>query len=178
VIAGVFAYLGTRLRAPVAPARPGKAATIFLVLIWVASLVAFLIDAISYGFVLKDANLVATYQSYTAPNPVSPITDLSALATFVITMALTRRLYPSVGLISGRRGPLAADWLARLGKEGFEALVDDIVEQSVDRGLRDRVEPRLASIENRLLAIEIRLDVADRLSKLEAEVSALKQRSN
>jgi len=69
---------------------------------------------------------------------------------------------------------LAADWLTRLGKKGFEALVDDVVQQSVDRGLRDRVEPRLASIENRLVAIETRLDVADRLSKLEAEVSALK----
>jgi hypothetical protein len=73
---------------------------------------------------------------------------------------------------------LAADWLTRLGKKGFEALVDDVVRESVDRGLRDRVEPRLASIENRLVAIETRLDVADRLSKLEAEVSALKQRSN
>jgi hypothetical protein len=76
---------------------------------------------------------------------------------------------------------LAADWLTRLGKKGFEALMDDIVQQSVDRGLRDRAEPRLASIENRLVAIEnrlvaieTRLDVADRLSKLEAEVSALK----
>jgi hypothetical protein len=59
--------------------------------------------------------------------------------------------------------------------------MDDVVQQSVDRGLRDRVEPRLASIENRLVAIEnrlvaieTRLDVADRPSKLEAEVSALK----
>ena len=69
---------------------------------------------------------------------------------------------------------MPADWLTRLGKKGFESLIDDAVQQSVDRGLRDRVEPRLASIENRLVAIVTRLDVADRLSKLEAEVSALK----
>jgi len=69
---------------------------------------------------------------------------------------------------------MATDWLTRLGKKGFEALIDDVAQQSVDRGLRDRVEPKLASIENRLVAIETRLDVADRLSKLEAEVSALK----
>ena len=53
-------------------------------------------------------------------------------------------------------------------------MVDDVVQQSVDRSLRDRVEPRLASIDNRLVAMETRLDVAERLSKLEAEVSALK----
>jgi hypothetical protein len=52
---------------------------------------------------------------------------------------------------------LAADWLTRLGKKGFESLVDDVVQQSVDKSLRDRVEPRLASIENRLVAIETRL---------------------
>jgi hypothetical protein len=69
---------------------------------------------------------------------------------------------------------MAADWLARLGRKGFETLVDDVVQQSVDQSISDRVEPRLASIENRLVAIETRLDVAERLSKLEAEVSALK----
>ena len=69
---------------------------------------------------------------------------------------------------------MAVDWLTRLGRKGFETLVDDVVQQSVDRSLRDRVEPKLASIVTRLVAIETRLDVADMLSKLEAEVSALK----
>ncbi len=69
---------------------------------------------------------------------------------------------------------MAADWLTRLGRKGFKTLVNDVVQQSVDRSLRDRIEPKLASIENRLVAIETRLNVADRLSKLEAEVSALK----
>ncbi|MEM1994445.1 MAG: hypothetical protein QXW32_03070 [Nitrososphaerales archaeon] len=83
---------------------------------------------------------------------------------------------------------MAVDWLTRLGRKGFEALVNDIVEKAVDKALRDRVEPRLSGIENRLAAIEseirgvrdrlagmeIRLDVAERLTKLEAEVAALK----
>lgn len=69
---------------------------------------------------------------------------------------------------------MAADWLTRLGKKGFETLVEDVVQDSVDRSFRERLDPRLASIENRLVAIETRLDVADRLSKLEAEVSSLK----
>ncbi len=69
---------------------------------------------------------------------------------------------------------MAADRLTRLGKNGFGSLVDEVVQRSVDRSLRDRIEPTVASIENRLVAIETRLDVADRLFKLEAEVSALK----
>jgi hypothetical protein len=83
---------------------------------------------------------------------------------------------------------LAVDWLTKLGIKGFEALVSDIVGRAVDKALRDRVEPRLNGIENRLaateseirgvrdrlIAIETRFDVADRLAKLEAEVAVLK----
>jgi len=69
---------------------------------------------------------------------------------------------------------MATDWLAKLGRKGFELLIADLVEKSVDKALRDRVEPRLLGIENRLAAIETRLDVADRLAKLEAEVTILK----
>jgi len=69
---------------------------------------------------------------------------------------------------------LAAEWLARLGRKGFETLLSDIVGRAIDKALRDRVEPRLAGIENRLAAIETRLDVADRLAKLEAEIAVLK----
>jgi hypothetical protein len=52
---------------------------------------------------------------------------------------------------------MAADWLAKLGRKGFELLVADAVEKSVEKALRDRVEPRLVGIENRLAAIETRL---------------------
>lgn len=68
----------------------------------------------------------------------------------------------------------AADLSTRLGKKGIDALINNVVQQSVDRALSQKIEPRLASIESRLLAIETRLEMADRLSKLEAEVSALK----
>jgi len=69
---------------------------------------------------------------------------------------------------------MATDWLTKLGRKGFELLIADLVEKSVDKVLRDRVEPRLLGIENRLSAIGTRLDVADRLAKLEAEVTVLK----
>ncbi len=70
---------------------------------------------------------------------------------------------------------MASDWLAKLGRKGFETLIDSVVKGSVDEVVRDRVEPRLASIESRLAAVETRLDVSDRLAKLEVEVAALKK---
>ncbi len=70
---------------------------------------------------------------------------------------------------------MASDWLAKLGKRGFEVLIDSVVKRSVDEVVRDRVEPRLASIGNRLAGVETRLDVSDRLVKLEVEVATLKK---
>jgi hypothetical protein len=69
---------------------------------------------------------------------------------------------------------MATDWSAKLERKGFELLVADLVEKSVERALCDRVEPQLLRIENRLAAMETRLDVADRLAKLEAKVTVLK----
>jgi hypothetical protein len=85
---------------------------------------------------------------------------------------------------------LAADWLTRLGRRGFEVLVDEAVAKSVDKAIQGKVDPRfsgledrltgvenrLGGIENRLVGIETRLEVADRLAKLEAEVGVLKSK--
>jgi hypothetical protein len=114
VIATAFAYLGVRLRSSIAPARPGKATTAFIVLIWVVSLVAFFVDAITYGFVLQQANLVAIYQSYTAPNPVTPITEACAAATFVIILLLTRRHGLKVAVLSAFVGAASAPMIFEL----------------------------------------------------------------
>jgi hypothetical protein len=114
VIAAVFAYLGVRLRSSIAPARPGREISIFMVLIWVVSLVAFFVDSITYGFVLLQANLVAVYQSYTAPNPVSPVTEACAAATFVIILLLTRRHGFKVALLSAFVGAASAPMIFEL----------------------------------------------------------------
>jgi len=114
VIAVAFAYLGVKLRSPIAPARPGKVISVFLVLIWVVSLVAFVVDSVTYGFVLERANLVAVYQSYTAPNPVSRVTDASAVAAFVIILLLTRRHGLKVALLSAFVGAASAPMIFEL----------------------------------------------------------------
>jgi hypothetical protein len=113
-IAAVFAYLGLKLRAPVAPKRPGKATTILIVLIWIISLVAFFVDSITYGWVLKQANLVVIYQSYTAPNPITPITELGAVATFIIILFLTRKHGFKLALLSAFVGAISAPMIFEL----------------------------------------------------------------
>jgi hypothetical protein len=108
VIAAVFAYLGLRLRFPIAPTRPGRATTVLVVLIWVISLVAFVVDSVTYGWVLQQSNLVALYKSYTAPNPVSPITEVSAVAAFIIIVFMTRKHGLKVALLSAFAGAASA----------------------------------------------------------------------
>lgn len=114
VTAGVFAFLGVRLRRPVAAARPGRAVTVFILLIWVVSLLAFVIDSASYGLALKQAGLASVYQSYTAPNPISPLTEGSAAVTFVIIAVLTRSHGLKVSLLSAFVGAAAAPMIFEL----------------------------------------------------------------
>jgi len=97
-----------------APARPGRATSVFMVLIWIVSLLAFLVDSITYGFVLERANLVAVYQSYTAPNPITPVTEAGAAATFVIIVLLTRRHGLKVALPSAFVGAASAPMVFEL----------------------------------------------------------------
>lgn len=113
-IATVFTFLGLRMRKSIAPARPGRTVSFFIVLIWIVSLLAFFVDSITYGFVLEEANLVAAYRSYTAPNPVTPITEAGAVATFVIIAILTRRHGVKVALLSAFVGAAAAPMIFEL----------------------------------------------------------------
>ena len=72
---------------------------------------------------------------------------------------------------------MSVDWLTKLGKKGFESLLGSIVDEAVNKAIDRRVDPRFHAIETRLAAIEQRLDVADRLAKVEAELTVLKQRA-
>jgi hypothetical protein len=113
-IAAVFAYLGVRVRSAIRPARPGRAISVLMVLIWAVSLAAFFVDSITYGWVLQQANLVAVYRSYTAPNPVTPLTETCAAVTFVIIVLLTRRHGFKVALLSAFVGTASAPMIFEL----------------------------------------------------------------
>lgn len=63
---------------------------------------------------LEETNLVATYQSYTAPNPVTPFTEAGAVATFIIIALLTRRQGIKVALLSAFVGAASAPMIFEL----------------------------------------------------------------
>ena len=85
VIAGALAYLGTRLQHPVGTQRPGRALGILLVLIWVLALatLVFAVGSMAIAQTQQRGNLSA------APNPITQITELSAILTFAVITSIT-----------------------------------------------------------------------------------------
>jgi len=115
LIAAGFAYLGLRLRSSMTPTRPGRTVRVFLILIWVLSLLGFLNDSfVAYGLALVQANLLTVYESYTAPNPVTPITYASGAVTFIVILLLTRRHGSKVALLSAFVGTLSGPMIFEL----------------------------------------------------------------
>jgi hypothetical protein len=103
-IAVLLTYFGTRLIGAVGIKRPGKAVSVFMIIIWGLSLATFLIALVTYGLQLYQQNLLAAPPT----NPISPITELSGLATFIIIVYLTRNHGLKVALGSALVGTAAA----------------------------------------------------------------------
>jgi hypothetical protein len=82
----LFTYLGTRLIGAVGIKRPGKTVSVFMITIWGLSLATFLIAIVTYGLQLYQQKMLAVPPT----NPISPITELCGLATFVIIAYLAR----------------------------------------------------------------------------------------
>jgi uncharacterized membrane protein YidH (DUF202 family) len=110
IIGCVLAYLGTKLHHPVGVNRPGKTVSILLVVMWGLSLATL---AIAVGTYMR-----ALYQQYgdvTLPtNPISPITSLSGLATFVVLVFLTRHHGFKIALGTAIVGIMAAPMIFEL----------------------------------------------------------------
>ena len=82
----LFTYLGTRLIGAVGIKRPGKAVSVFMITIWSISLATFLVAFTTYGLQIYQQHLLGVPPT----NPISPITGLCGLATFIIIAYLTR----------------------------------------------------------------------------------------
>ncbi len=110
IIAGALTYSGTRLHHPVGTQRPGTALGILLILIWVLTLLTFLfaVGAIAIAQNQQRGALAA------APNPISPITDLSAIFTFAVITYVTREHGLKTALGSGIVGAMAAPMIFEL----------------------------------------------------------------
>jgi hypothetical protein len=87
-IAGVLAWMGSRLRRSLVPERPGKTLRVLLLLLWLLSIPAFGVAVLTYN----DAFLARWGPNPgIPPNRVSPITDLAVLITFVLIAIKSRR---------------------------------------------------------------------------------------
>lgn len=124
LVVGLFiAFLGTRLKNPLGTKTPSKTTIVLVILIWVLSILAFLVDSsayIRYALLLVKYNLLTTHNSSAAPNPVSSVTVLSAVVTFVLIAYLTRKHGIKVALLSAFVG-------AAVGPMIFELPFDMIV---------------------------------------------------
>jgi Ca2+/Na+ antiporter len=110
VIGCALVYLGTRLDHPLKARRPGKALGISLVLIWVLALNSLTISAGVYGL-----TIIQRVGSFTSPpDPISPITALSGLVTFIVIAVLARRLGFKGAVGSAMVGAIAAPMIFEL----------------------------------------------------------------
>lgn len=115
IIAAALAILGTRMHRAVGAARPGKAVTFFLCVLWTLSLVTYL-NAVGV-YVRAFAQQIASGQVPKitgAGNPITPVTLTGVLVTFVIILVLSRQHGWIIALGSAILGALAAPWIFEL----------------------------------------------------------------
>jgi hypothetical protein len=110
LIVGFLAYLGKRLGRPLEVKRPGKANTVFMILIWLISILTFLFCISAYGLQLSQQNLIGTPPN----NPISPITFFSALITFILITIVTWKQGKRIAVLSGAVAAMAAPMIFEL----------------------------------------------------------------
>jgi len=106
----LLTYLGTRLIRAVGIKRPGKTVSAFMITIWSLSLATFLIAYVTYGIQLYEQHMLASPPT----NPISPITDICGLGTFIIIVYLARNHGLKVALGSAFVGTAAAPMIFEL----------------------------------------------------------------
>jgi hypothetical protein len=106
----LLTYLGTRLVGAVGIKRPGKTVSIFMILIWGLSLATFVIAATAYVLQMYQEHMLGVAPT----NPISPITELCGLATFIIIAYLSRNHGLKVALGSAFVGTAAAPMIFEL----------------------------------------------------------------
>ncbi len=112
VVAGVLACLGARLRAPVEVQRPGRAIAGFLLVLWLLSILTLAVNAGAEGEqALHD---YPGYFSAVPVNPITPVTDLAVVLTFVVILLLSLPRGFRVAFPGAIIGALAAPWIFEL----------------------------------------------------------------
>lgn len=115
IIAVALAVLGTRTRRPLAAARPGKAVSLVLLVLWLLSIVTYL-NAVGV-YIRAFSQQIASGQVPKitgASNPITPITFTGVLVTFIVILVLSRHHGWKIALGSAVLGAMAAPWIFEL----------------------------------------------------------------
>jgi vacuolar-type H+-ATPase subunit I/STV1 len=104
LIGALFIFLGARLKSPVGVRQPGKAAAIFMVVIWVMSIFTFLVAIAAYAVQMREMKIVPA----PPPNPITDFTYTFAAITFIVIVYLTRKHGTKLAVLSAFVGTAAA----------------------------------------------------------------------
>ena len=84
--AGVFAFFGFKIKNSLRVKRPGKALAGVLVIVWILSILTFLVNIGVYSILLQQAKFNGTVPN----NPITKFTLLFALISFLIIFFINR----------------------------------------------------------------------------------------
>ena len=105
-VAAVVVYAGARLHRPILLPKPSVQVKVIISAGLGLAIVAFLVCATEYVGGLRRHNLLHILPK--DPSPIAPVTALCAVAIFVAICWLTRSQEPSVRVVSGLIGAMAA----------------------------------------------------------------------
>jgi ABC-2 type transport system ATP-binding protein len=110
-VAGGVVLAGIRLPLPVRATQPGPVGRIAMILVWITSIVAFLVCLTIYARQYVDVYGAAA----TAPkSPVAPVTLTAVVVVFVVIMFISRGLPRGTRLASAAIGAMAAPLIFEL----------------------------------------------------------------
>jgi hypothetical protein len=110
IVTSVLVYFAIRLHHPIAVKRPGKVLGVTLVVIWVVSVITFLVAAIIYVLAL-----VQQIGHLAAPeDPITPVTMISAVVAFFVIVGLAEKRGFLVAFGSAIVGTIAAPMIFEL----------------------------------------------------------------
>ncbi len=110
IVTAALLFLAFRLRHPIGARRPGVFLGIALVVIWLLSVITFLVAITVYVIALYKQIGPFTGQ----PDPITPVTMLSGLVTFCVIAYLTRKSGFWVAFGSAIVGTIAAPMIFEL----------------------------------------------------------------
>jgi hypothetical protein len=110
IIGCALAYLGLRRHNPIEITQSGRIVSILLIIMWGLSIATFLNSIVTYF-----QSLVQQVGAFTPPtSPVSPITYLSGLVTFIVIAYLARHHGIKIALGSAIAGTIVAPMIFEL----------------------------------------------------------------